>query len=105
MRGQDDRAAGWAASTLGWWEEAGVDVIVGESRATGSRRKAKARRRAARRPAARCAARHARRLPGLAGRDRSAALRRAGARRAAPAGDPAAGLMVLTDMPSPRTAG
>ena len=77
MRGQDDKAAGWAASALGWWEEAGVDTIVGEEPRDWLAPKAKA-------PDAPPPAPPPDALPdtldgfaGLAGRDRPAALRRA----------------------------
>lgn len=30
MRGKDGMSTSWAASTIDWWEEAGVDTIVGE---------------------------------------------------------------------------
>ena len=97
-------ASRWAASAL---------VMVG-----GSGRRHARRRRAARlaQPEAEAAAApsrpapprrprrcptDARRVPGLAGVDRRPALRLAlGDARSAPAGDPASGLMVLTDMPS-----
>jgi uracil-DNA glycosylase len=101
MRGQDDKASGWAASTLGWWEEAGVDTIVGEEPRDWLAPKAKA-------PDAPPPAPPPDALPdtleGLAAwlaETDQLPYAAPGARRAAPAGDPASGLMILTDMPSP----
>jgi uracil-DNA glycosylase family 4 len=92
-------SASWAASALDWWEEAGVDVIVGETPRDWLNPKAKA---AAGPPAPVQAA-----LPDtLAGYGDWLATTpdlpfvTPGARRAAAAGDPASGLMVLIDMPS-----
>lgn len=89
----------WAASALDWWEEAGVDIIVGETPRDWLDAKAKA----APAPAAPAPAPLPDTLDGL--RDwlaTSADLPFAtpAAARAAPVGDPASGLMVLVDMPS-----
>lgn len=93
-------SASWAASALSWWEEAGVDVIVGETPRDWLNPKAKA---AAAAPAA---------PPPDALPDTLAAFQAwlaetdklpfaaSSAARAAPEGDPDAGLMVMTDMPS-----
>ena len=97
-------ASGWAASALEWWEEAGVDTIVGEEPRDWLAPKAKAADAPPPAPPPDALPDTLERLPGLAGDDRPAALRRARRGRAAPAGDPASGLMILTDMPSPRAA-
>jgi DNA polymerase len=92
-------SSSWAASALDWWEEAGVDTIVGETPRDWLN------------PAARPAAAPAEPAPPPlpetldALRDwlaTSADLPFAtpSASRAAPAGEPASGLMVLVDMPS-----
>jgi len=96
----------WATSALSWWEEAGVDTIVGEEPRDWLNAKAKA---AAPLPAAAAA-------PDAAATNafpdsldafhawlaETGSLPFAGpsAPRLAPAGDPASGLMMLTDMPS-----
>jgi len=94
-------ASDWAASALSWWQEAGVDTIVGET----PRDWLNAVPAAAAVPAPRTAA------PVEAMPDRldafhdwlgssdSLPFASASAWRIAPAGDPAAGLMVLADMP------
>ena len=89
-------ASNWAASALSWWQDAGVDTIVGETPRDWLNPKAKE---AAAPPAAA--------LPGTleALREWLAAspdlpLAAPGAARAAPAGDPASGLMILVDMPA-----
>jgi uracil-DNA glycosylase len=92
-------ASSWAASALDWWQEAGVDMIVGETPRDWLNPKAKAApARAEPAPAP---------LP-----DTLDALRdwlamsadlpfsAPSAARAAPAGDPASGLMILVDMPA-----
>ncbi len=89
----------WAASALSWWEEAGVDTIVGEEPRDWLNPKAKA---ADEKPAP-----APDRLPGtiedfhawLATTD-ALPFATPAAARTGPAGDPASGLMVLTDMPS-----
>jgi DNA polymerase len=92
-------ASNWAASALNWWQEAGVDVIVGETPRDWLSAGAKA---APVQPAPPPAA-----LP-----DTLAAFHdwlattpdlpfvTPAARREAPVGDPASGLMVMVDMPS-----
>jgi uracil-DNA glycosylase family 4 len=92
-------ASNWAASALDWWQEAGVDMIVGETPRDWLNPKAKAAPARAEPPPAP--------LPDTleALRDwlaTSADLPFAtpSAARAAPAGDPAAGLMILVDMPA-----
>jgi uracil-DNA glycosylase len=92
-------ASSWAASALDWWEEAGVDTIVGETPRDWLNPQAKTAPAPAEPPLAP--------LP-----DTLEALREwlatsadlpfatPSARRAAPQGDPASGLMILVDMPS-----
>jgi DNA polymerase len=91
----------WAASTLAWWHEAGVDTIVGE-RPRDWLKPAPARRAAASTPPA-----PAESPPGDLSAFRrwlmeSPALPLAGSggRRVGPTGDPASGLMVMIDMPA-----
>ncbi|HEV2816751.1 MAG TPA: uracil-DNA glycosylase family protein [Allosphingosinicella sp.] len=91
-------ASSWATSALQWWEEAGVDTIVGEAPRDWLNPRAKGAAAAEAPPAP---------LP-----DTLAALQdwlaespdlpfaTPAAVRALPAGDPAAGLMVLVDMPA-----
>lgn len=89
----------WAASALNWWQEAGVDMIVGEEPRDWLNPKTKTA--AAPVPAAPA-------LPDtleafhawLAATD-ELPFAAPSARRDLPAGDPASGLMVLVDMPSP----
>lgn len=93
-------SSSWAASALNWWEEAGVDTIVGEEARDWLAPKAKAAEAA---PAApppdalpdTIAGFHA----WLAATDQLP-FAAPGAARAMPSGDPAASLMVMTDMPS-----
>jgi len=93
-------SASWAASALSWWEEAGVDVIVGEEPRDWLNPKSKA---APAEPAAPPPDALPDTLDGfqawLAETDKLPFAAPAAA-RAAPAGDPASGLMVMTDMPS-----
>lgn len=91
-------ASNWAASALDWWQEAGVDTIVGEAPRDWLNPKAKDAGPPEMAPPA---------LPGTleALQDWLAAspdlpFATPGAARAAPAGDPAAGLMILVDMPA-----
>jgi len=93
-------ASNWAASALNWWQEAGVDVIVGETPRDWLSAKAKAA--PAEAPPVPAA------LPDtLTGFNDWLAttadlpFAAPSARRAAPVGDPDSGLMVLVDMPSP----
>lgn len=93
-------ASGWAASALDWWQEAGVDVAVGETPRDWLTTKAKA----APLPSAPAQAP----LPDTldAFHDWLATsvdlpFAAPSARRERPIGDPASGLMVLIDMPSP----
>ena len=94
-------ASNWAASTLGWWEEAGVDTIVGEAPRDWLAPKTKA-------PDEPPSAPPPDALPdtlegfhaGLAATDRLP-YAAPSALRAAPSGDAASGVMILTDMPSP----
>ena len=90
----------WAASALDWWQEAGVDTVVGEAARDWLNPKAKAApAEAAPAPAL---------LPDTldAFRDWLAAsaelpFAAPSVRRDLPAGDPDSGLMVMVDMPSP----
>jgi uracil-DNA glycosylase family 4 len=101
MRGTDDMSSNWAASALGWWEEAGVDTIVGEEPRDWLAPRTKA-------PDAPPPAPPPDALPDtlqgfqawLAATDQLPYAAPT-ALRAVPAGDAAAGLMILTDMPSP----
>lgn len=94
-------ASSWAESALSWWEEAGVDTIVAEEPRDWLHPKAKAPEPALAAPAP------AEPMPPsleaftkwLAETD-SLPFASPSARRIAPAGDPAAGLMMLADMPS-----
>jgi len=89
----------WAASALHWWQEAGVDTIVGETpRDWLNPRKA---------PAVKAGDAHAEALPATLGAFQAwllagdvPAFGGAPAARVGPSGDPAAGLMVLVDMPA-----
>ena len=91
----------WAQSALSWWEEAGVDTIVGEEARDWLNPKAPAPTPAASDPAPGAA------MPGnleaftawLAETDRLP-FASPSARRIGPAGDPAAGPMMLADMPA-----
>jgi DNA polymerase len=92
--------SGWAASALDWWQEAGVDVIVGETPRDWLSAKAKA----APIPSAPAPAP----LPDTLAAFHDWLATTADlpfaaptARRERPVGDPASGLMVLVDMPSP----
>ncbi len=99
-RGNDPIEPAAAASALQWWQEAGVDVLVDEAPRDWLRPKPKAAPEAPAPPPAET-------LPGQlelfqAHLRESAALpfASASARRVCPAGDPAAGLMIVTDMPA-----
>jgi uracil-DNA glycosylase family 4 len=92
-------SSSWAASALNWWQEAGVDMIVGEA----PRDWLNPRTKTAATPVPPAPA-----LPDtleafhawLAATD-ELPFAAPSARRDLPAGDPASGLMVLVDMPSP----
>jgi len=94
----------WAESALSWWEEAGVDTLIGEE----PRDWLNARADAAAGPANAAPAPAPTEAPPdslaafqdwLAATD-SLPFASPAATRIAPAGDPAAGLMVMTDMPT-----
>jgi DNA polymerase len=95
----------WAESALSWWEEAGVDTIVGEEPRDWLNPRTEAAAAAAPAPARAPIA--AQELPDdlrafqawLAASD-SLPFASPSARRIAPAGDPSAGLMVLAEMPT-----
>ena len=87
--------ASWAESALSWWEEAGVDVIVGEAPRDWLNPKAKAPAPAAAAPPEIAAEALPADLDAF-----HAWLAAAGGRALVPAGDPASGLMMMTDMPS-----
>ena len=87
----------WAASALSWWQEAGVDTIVGEE----PRDWLNPRPAMAAAPEAKPAA--ADTLPGDLAGFQAWLLEKlpiAGSARVGPAGDPSSGLMVMVDMPS-----
>ena len=95
-------ASGWAASALSWWQEAGVDTLVDETPRDWLNPKAVAA------PAApQAAPAPTEEMPEgleaftawLAETD-TLPFASASAPRIAPSGDPKAGLMILTDMPS-----
>lgn len=101
-------ASNWATSALSWWEEAGVDTIVAEEPRDWLNPKA----RPAAAPAAARAELATEPLPDtidsfqawLAATD-SLPFAGPSTARLAPSGDPASGLMMLTDMPSAEDAG
>ena len=100
-RGRDPFPAAAAASALQWWADAGVDVIVDEAPRDWLRPKAKAQ--AAPAPAAEAAAAFPDQLElfrGYLRDDQTLPFASPAARRVCPAGDPASGLMILTDMPA-----
>jgi DNA polymerase len=93
-------SSSWAASALDWWREAGVDMVVGEEPRDWLK------------PTAKAAAAPAPPVPAVlpdtleAFHDWLATtadlpFAAPSVRRARPVGDPASGLMVLVDMPSP----
>lgn len=101
MRGKDAMSASWARSALSWWQDAGVDTIVGEEPrdwlsplAAAAAPSAKAAPRIEPLPAS---------LAGfqlwLAESDQPPFPARP-CPRLAPGGNPASGLMMLTDLPS-----
>ena len=99
-RGDQDIGAEAAASALGWWVDAGVDVVVGEEPRDWLRPKG-----AVVAPAA--PPRPAEELPGQLDLFQAWLREHDGlpyaapsAPRVCPAGDPASGLMVMIDMPS-----
>lgn len=101
-RGNDPFTPAAAASALQWWADAGVDILVDETPRDWLRPKSKA----ALAPAAPAAA-PADALPGQLELFRSYLNEHPGlpfatpsARRVCPAGDPSAGLMIMTDMPA-----
>jgi DNA polymerase len=96
----------WAESALSWWEEAGVDTIVGEQPRdwlAGTRPAAARAAEPAESAAPAPAAAFPDDLPAfqawLAATD-NIPFAAASVARMAPAGDPAAGLMVITDVPT-----
>ena len=101
-RGNDHIAPEAAASVLQWWADAGVDVMIDEAPRDWLRPKSKAP------PApAASAVPPQERLPdqlelfrGYLRDSTSLPFASPTARRVCPAGDPAAGLMILTDMPA-----
>lgn len=94
-------ASGRAASALRWWQESGVDTLVGEEPRDWLAPKPAA-------SASTAAAAVAETLPQDLGAFRDwlltsdrVPLATPGVKRIGPAGDPAAGLMIVIDMPSP----
>ncbi len=101
-RGNDPYSPAAAASALQWWADAGVDILVDETPRDWLRPKSRAPIAPAEPAAAPADA-----LPGQLELFRSYLNEHPGlpfatpaARRVCPAGDPAAGLMILTDMPA-----
>ena len=91
----------WAESALSWWEEAGVDTVVGEQPRNWLATPAPAAAREAE-PAPAPAVPFPDDLPALQAwlaETDAIPFASPGARRAAPAGDPASGLMMITDLP------
>ena len=87
----------WAASALSWWQEAGVDTIVGEEPRDWMNPRPRPTAAAATTPAA------PETLPDDLGAFQDwllGSLPVAGSARVGPAGDPSSGLMVMVDMPS-----
>jgi len=91
-------ASNWAASALDWWQEAGVDTIVGEAPRDWLNPKAKDAAPAEAPPAALPETLEA--LQDWLATSPDLPFATPAAARAAPAGDPAAGLMILVDMPA-----
>lgn len=94
-------ASNWAASALGWWEEAGVDTIVGEEPRDWLAPKAKAADLPPPAPPPDALPDTIEGFQAWLATTDQLPYAAPGAGRAEPAGDPAAGLMILTDMPSP----
>jgi len=90
-------ASSWAASALDWWQEAGVDTIVGEAPRDWLNPKAKDAAPAEAPPAALPDTLDA--LQDWLATSAELPFATPAAERAMPAGDPAAGLMILVDMP------
>jgi DNA polymerase len=100
-RGNDPIDPAGAASVLQWWQDAGVDILIDEAPRDWLRPKAKAA------PVPAPAAKQTDALPDQLDlfqaylRDSAALPFASGAaKRVCPAGDPAAGLMIVTDMPA-----
>ena len=93
-------SSSWAASALDWWQEAGVDTIVGESARDWLDPKVKAAPAEAAPPPAALPDTLDAFRPWL-GTSADLPFASPSVRRDLPAGDPDAGLMVLVDMPSP----
>jgi len=89
-------ASNWAASALQWWQDAGVDTIVGEAPRDWLNPKAKE----AAAPAPVPLPETLEALCEWLATSPDLPLAAPGAARAAPAGDPAADLMILVDMPA-----
>ena len=92
-------ASSWAASALDWWEEAGVDTIVGETPRDWLNPKAKAGPPGGE-PAAAALPDTLDALLDWLATSPDLPLAAPSAARVAPAGDPASGLMILVDMPA-----
>jgi uracil-DNA glycosylase len=89
-------AEGWAEGALDWWEEAGVDTVVGEEPRDWLSPKAATRAE----PVADALPDALEALQAWLATSADVPLAAPTASRGAPAGDPAAGLMVMVDMPS-----
>lgn len=90
-------ASSWAASALQWWQEAGVDTIVGEE----PRDWLNPAARAVAGPAPAPLPETLDALLDWLANSPELPLAAPGAARAAPAGDPGSGLMIFVDMPAP----
>jgi uracil-DNA glycosylase len=92
-------ASSWAASALDWWQQAGVDVIVGETPRDWLNPKAKTAAAPAE-PAPIALPDTLEALLDWLATSADLPLATPSAPRAAPAGDPASGLMIFVDMPA-----
>ena len=93
-------ASNWAASALDWWEEAGVDTIVGEAPRDWLAPKAKAADTTPAAPPPDALPNTLDDFHAWLGETDQLPYAAPSALRAAPSGDAACGVMILTDMPS-----
>ncbi len=99
-RGNDPIEPAAAASALQWWQDAGVDVLVDEAPRDWLRPKAKAAPEAPPPPPAETLPDQLDLFQAHLRESGALPFASASARRVCPAGDPAAGLMIVTDMPA-----
>lgn len=93
----------WAESALSWWEDAGVDTLVGEEARDWLAQPKPVAAKTAEVPPSAPLERFPDDLPGFQAwlaTTNDIPFASPATRRAAPAGDPAAGLMAITDMPN-----